>query len=123
MILGESSLSLENCAPQLVEVALLCLFFGRWFDFGSLIDGIELAALDRIKENFGSLLNTLEETVVLSATSSGLLVRVMAKDLLAVSSLDLFFGSLVTVLGETEDGVVILSLMSNVSLEQFKLYT
>jgi len=122
LYLRESSFSLENRTPELVEVALLSLFFGRWFNLSSFVNRIELAALYRIEENFCSLLNTLEEAVIFGATSSSLLIRVMAKDLFAMSTLYLFLGSLVTVLGETEDGVVILSLISNVSIQQVKVH-
>jgi hypothetical protein len=63
------------------------------------IDGIVLATLDRIEEDLGSLLDALEEVIILSATSSRLLIWVMAKDLLAVGALNLLFRSLVSVLG------------------------
>lgn len=66
-----------------------------------LIDGIELATLDGVEKDFSGLLDALEKSVVLGASSGGLLVRVMAKNLLAVGSLDLLFGSLVAVLGKT----------------------
>lgn len=74
------------------------------------VNGIILAALNRVKEDFGGLLNALEEGIVFSATSCCLLVWMMTEDLLAVGALDLFFGSLVSVLRETKDCVVILSL-------------
>jgi hypothetical protein len=63
------------------------------------IDGIVLATLDRIEEDLGSLLDALEEVIILSATSSRLLIWVMAKDLLAMGALNLLFSSLVSVLG------------------------
>jgi hypothetical protein len=63
------------------------------------IDGIVLATLDRIEEDLGSLLDALEEVIILSATSSRLLIWVMAKDLLAMGALNLLFRSLVSVLG------------------------
>ena len=62
------------------------------------IDGIKLTALDRIKKNFGSLLNTLEEAIIFSASSRGLLIRVVAENLFAVGTLDLFLGGFVAVL-------------------------
>ena len=62
-----------------------------------LVNGIELAALDRIEEDLGGFLDTFEKAVVFGATSSGLLVRMVTEDLLAVSTLDLFFGCLVTI--------------------------
>ena len=74
------------------------------------IDGIELSALDWIKKDFGGFLDTFEKAVVLSASSSSLLIWVMSKNLLAVSALDLVFGSFVSVFRETKDGVVILLL-------------
>lgn len=64
-----------------------------------LINGIVLATLDGIEKDLGSLLDALEEVVILSATSSRLLIWVMAKDLLAVGALNLLFRSLVSVLG------------------------
>jgi hypothetical protein len=63
-----------------------------------LIHGIVLATLDGIEKDLSSLLDALEEVIILSATSSRLLIWVMAKDLLAVGALDLLFGSLVSVL-------------------------
>jgi len=44
-------------------------------------------------------LDTLEEAVILGASCGSLLVRVMLQDLLSVSTLDLFLGRLVAVLG------------------------
>lgn len=55
-------------------------------------------------------MNAFEERVIFGSTASGLLVRMVLEDLLAVGLLDLFIGGLVAVLGETEDGVVILVL-------------
>lgn len=66
-----------------------------------LVDRVVLAALDGVKEDFGGFLDTLEEAVVLGATSGGLLIRMMAENLLAVGTLDLLFGSLVSMLGKT----------------------
>jgi hypothetical protein len=63
-----------------------------------LIHGIVLATLDGIEKDLSSLLDALEEVIILSATSSRLLIWMMAKDLLAVGALDLLFGSLVSVL-------------------------
>jgi hypothetical protein len=34
---------------------------GWWFLVRALVDGVELAALDRVEQYFGSLLDTLEE--------------------------------------------------------------
>lgn len=74
------------------------------------VNGVELAALDGIEEDLGSLLNTLEEAIVFSAAGSCLLVRVMAEDLLAMCALDLLLGCLVAIFGDTKDSIVILSL-------------
>lgn len=112
MLVGETTLGLENTVPQLVEVALFELLLGRWLDVGVLIAGIVLTTLGRVEKNFSSLLNTLEEAVVFVALAGGgLLIGVMAEDLLAVGALDLFGGSLVAVFAKTEDGVVILTLL------------
>ena len=71
-----------------------------------------MTTLGGVEKNFGSLLNTLEKAVVFVAlASSSLLVGVMAEDLLAVGTLDLFGSSLVAVFAKTEDGVVILALL------------
>lgn len=76
-----------------------------------------MTTLSRVKKNLRSFLDTLEEAVVFVALAgSGLLVGMVAEDLLAVGALDLFGGSLVAVLAETEDGVVILALFSSVCL-------
>jgi hypothetical protein len=56
------------------------------------------------------LLDTLEELVVLGATSSSPLVGVVLEDLPAVGALDLLGGGLVAVAGYAEDGVVVLRL-------------
>ena len=101
MVARESSLGFENAAPKLVELVALSQLLGRRLDFSVLIDGIELATLDGVEKDFSGLLDALEKSVVLGASSGGLLVRVMAKNLLAVGSLDLLFGSLVAVLGKT----------------------
>lgn len=76
-----------------------------------------MTTLSRVKKNLSSFLDTLEEAVVFVALAgSGLLVGMVAEDLLAVGALDLFGGSLVAVLAETEDGVVILALFSSACL-------
>jgi hypothetical protein len=75
-----------------------------------LINGIILTTLDGIKENFGGFLDALEEAVIFRATSGGLLVGMVTKNLLTVSALDLFFSGLVAVFRETKDGVMVLSL-------------
>ena len=61
------------------------------------IDGVKLATLDGIKKNFGSFLNALKEAIIFGASGGGFLVRVMTENLLAVCTLNLFFGSFVAV--------------------------
>lgn len=110
--LAEASLGLEDWRIELVEVALLDRLLGWWLDVGGWVDGVELAALDWVGQDLGRLLDTLEEGVVLGGAGGGLLVWVVAEDLLAVGALDLLLSGSVAVLGETEDGVVILLLYS-----------
>lgn len=86
------------------------LLLARGFNIGALIDGVELAALGGVEEDLGGLLDALEEAVILGGASSSLLIWVMAENLLAVGALDLVLGSLVAVLGESKNGVVILLL-------------
>lgn len=87
------------------------MLLGWGFNIGSLIDGVELTTSDRVGKNLGSLLDTLEESVVLVAARSSLLVGVVLEDLLAVGTLDLVLGGPPTVLGYAENGVVVLSLI------------
>ena len=108
--LGEAALGLEDWGVELVEVALLDLLLGWWLDVGGWVDGVELAALDGVGQDLSGLLDALEEGVVLGGAGGGLLVWVVAEDLLAVGALDLLLGGLVAVLGEAENGVVILLL-------------
>lgn len=108
--LGETSLGLEDLAPESVVVAFLQLLLGRGLDIGLLINGVVLAALSGIKKNLGGLLDTLEELVVIGTSLCGLLIGVVLEDLLTVGLLDLFLGSLVAVLGQAKNLVVILGL-------------
>lgn len=110
--LGETAFGLENLAPCLVVVELGVLqLLLRWgLDLGALVDGVVLAALDGVQQDLGGLLDALEEVVVVAAAGCCLLVGVVLEDLLAVGALDLLLGGLVTVLGEPEDGVVVLFL-------------
>jgi hypothetical protein len=55
-------------------------------------------------------LDAFEEVVIVGGTGSSLLVRMMLEDLFAVGTFDLVFSSFVAVLGEAEDGVMILAL-------------
>lgn len=112
--LGEAALGLEDLAPGLVVVDLgaLQLLLGRGLDVGGLVDGVELAALDGVEQDLGGLLDALEEVVVVAGAAGGLLVGVVLEDLLAVGALDLVLGGLVTVLGDTQDGIVILLLFA-----------
>jgi hypothetical protein len=109
---GETALSLEDFTPQLVEVALLCFLLGRGLDLSGLVDGVELPAADGVGKDLVSLLDALEELVVLGGTGSSLLVGVVLEDLPAVGALDLLLGGTVTVAGYAEDGVVVLRLGS-----------
>ncbi len=74
------------------------MLLGRRFNVSMFVDGVVLAALDRVKKNLGSLLNALEEAVILGTAGGRLLIRVMAKNLLAVGSLDLLFCGLESIL-------------------------
>jgi hypothetical protein len=70
-----------------------------------------LAAANGVQEQLGGLLDALEEVVVLvTLAHGGLLIGVVAEDLLAVGTLDLLGGSAPAVLGQAENGVVILGL-------------
>lgn len=109
--LREAALGLENRSPELEEVTLLALLLARRLNIGSLIDGVELAALNGVGQNLGGLLDTLEEAVVLiTVAESSLLVGVVTEHLLAVSTLDLLGGCTPAVLSETENCVVVLAL-------------
>jgi hypothetical protein len=57
-----------------------------------------LTALDGIEKDLGSLLDALKEAIIFSASRCGLLIRVMAENLLAVGTLNLFFGGFIAVL-------------------------
>ncbi|KAI6775053.1 hypothetical protein HG530_001811 [Fusarium avenaceum] len=70
-------------------VGLLKLLLSRGLNIGLLIDGIELATLDGVKEDIGSLLDTLEELIIVDTTLGSLLIGVVLEDLLAVGFLDL----------------------------------
>ena len=111
LLCGEAALGLEDLAPQLVEVALLGLLLGRRVDLGSLVDRVKLPPADRVGEDLVGLLDALEELVVLGLAKGGLLVGVVLEDLLAVGTLDLVISGLPTVLGYTENGVVVLTLI------------
>lgn len=108
--LGEAGLRLEDVAPELVEVALGELLFGRRVDVRGLVDRVELAPADRVEEDLGRLLDALEEVIVISAASGGLLIGVVFQDLLAVGAFDLVLGGLPPVLGDAENLVVVLAL-------------
>lgn len=55
-------------------------------------------------------MDAFEEGVVFGGAAGGFLVGVMFEDLFAVGFFDLFIGGFVAVLGEAEDGVVVLVL-------------
>jgi hypothetical protein len=86
------------------------LLLGGGLNIGLLINGIELATLDGIKKDIGSLLDTLEELVIVDTTLGSLLIGVVLEDLLAVCLLDLVFSGPPSVLGDTENLVVVLGL-------------
>jgi hypothetical protein len=100
LFVGETSFGGEDGTPELEEVALLCLLLAGWFDIRVLVNRVILATLDGVEEDLGSLLNALKEGVVLVAARCSLLVRMMAKNLLPVSTLDLLLTGLVTVFRE-----------------------
>ena len=109
---AEARFAIEDLIPELVEVALLGLFLGRRLDVSGFIDGVELAALDWVEEDFGGFLDAFEEGIVFGGAGRGFLVGVVAEDLLAVGTLDLGFGGPPAVFGEAEDCVVVLSLLT-----------
>jgi hypothetical protein len=108
--LGETSLRLEDLAPCLIVVGLLELLLGGGLNIGLLIDGIELAALDGVEEDVGSLLDTLEKLIIFGTTLGGLLIGVVLENLLAVGLLDLVLSGSPAVLRDTENLVVVLGL-------------
>lgn len=75
-----------------------------------LINGVKLAALDRIKEDFGGFLDTFEEAIIFGATSRSFLIGMMAEDLLAMGALNLLLGSLEAIFREPKNCVMILTL-------------
>lgn len=86
------------------------MLLGGRLNIGLLIDGIELATLDGVKEDIGSLLDTLEELIIVDTTLCSLLIGVVLKDLLAVGLLDLVLSGPPSVLGDTKNLVVVLGL-------------
>lgn len=111
--LGEASLRLEDRAPQLEEVTLGSLLLRRGLNIGGFINRVELAATDRVLQQLGSLLDTLEEAVVLVTVSqSSLLVRMVTQHLLTVGPLDVVGASAPAVLAQTQDSVVVLALLN-----------
>jgi hypothetical protein len=106
----KSTFGLEDIAPQLIELALLKLLLGWGFNICVFIDGVVLTALNRIKENFGGLLNTLEEAVIFGTAGCCFLIGMVAKNLLAVGTLNLLLASSETVLRKAQDSVMILTL-------------
>jgi len=112
----EPSFGFEDLAPEGVELITFRFFLRGRFDFGMFVDGIELTALDRIEKDFGGFLDTFEEVVILSAPCGCFLIRVVAEDLLTVGALDLIFGCFVAILGDSEDGIMILALLWSVRI-------
>ena len=74
-----------------------------------------MAAFLRVEQDLVGFLDAFEEGVVvlLAAGAGGLLVRVVAEDLLTVGALDLVLGGAEAVLGEAEDFVVVLVLFKS----------
>jgi hypothetical protein len=110
LLVRETALGDEYGSPGLVELTAGDLL-GGGIDIGVVVDGVELAAADGVQKQISGLLDTLEESVVLGLAGSGLLVGVVTQDLLTVSTLDLLGGRAPTVTLETEDSVVILTLL------------
>ena len=106
----EAAFAVEDRTPRF-EPALLRGVFFRWrVHVGAFVDGVVLAALDRVEEDFGSALDAFEEGVVFVTAGGGSFVGVVAKDLFAVGAADLVFGCSVAEFREAEDGVVVLVL-------------
>ena len=110
---AEATFAFKNGVPEFVEAALQDLFTRGRFDVCALVDGVELSAADGVEEDFGGFLDAFEKGVVFGVAGSCFLVRVVAEDLLSVGTLDLIFCSLVAILGQAEDRVMILSLDRN----------
>ena len=108
---AKAGFAVENLIPELVEVALLSLFLGGRLDVSGFVDGVELATLDWVKEDFRGFLDAFEEGIVFGGAGCGFLVGVVAEDLFAVGTLDLGFGRAPAVFREAEDCVVVLSLL------------
>ena len=110
LCLAEAPLGDKDGIPQLEEVALLCLLLGGRFNVSGLVYRIKLTSFDGVKEDLGGFLYAFEKGVVFGGASGCFFVRMMAKNLFAVCAFDLGFCSLVAVLRETENGVMILPL-------------
>jgi hypothetical protein len=89
---------------------LLHFFLGWGLDVGGFVDRVELPALDWVGQRLVGALDAFEEGVVFGLACCGFLVGVVLEDLLAVRFLDLLVGGSPAVLGESEYGVVILTL-------------
>ena len=109
--LAEAAFGYEDGVPEFEEVALLGLLFGGRFNVGGFVDGVELTAFDGVEEDFGGFLYAFEKGVVLGRASGCFFVWVMAKDFFAVRAFDLGFCSFEAVIGEAEDGVMVLVLV------------
>ena len=110
---AKATFTFKDGVPELVEAALLGLFLRRRFDVCALVDRVELPAADWVEEDLGGFLDAFEKGVVFGVAGRCFLVRVVAEDLLSVGTLDLVFCSLVAVLGQAEDRVMVLSLDRN----------
>lgn len=97
----ESAFGFEDGGPEFVVFSFFELFLGGRFDVGVLVDGIVLSTLDGVEEDFGGFLDAFEETVVFRAAGCCFFVGVMAENLFAVGTFDLFFCGFEAVFGET----------------------
>jgi hypothetical protein len=88
----------------------LCLLFRRRLPIRAFVDGVVLPALDGVEQDLGGFLDAFEEGVVVDATGRSFFVGMVFENFFAVGALDLLFGGFVAVLGEAEDGVVVLVL-------------
>jgi hypothetical protein len=69
-----------------------------------------LPSSDRVGQDFGRFLDTLEELVAFVGTSSGFLIGVMLEDLFAMGTLNLILGGAPSITGYAKNSIVILRL-------------
>ena len=117
LLVRETGLSIKEGLPEFDKVALGLL--GGRGNVSGLIDGVELASSDRVKEKLKGLLDALEEAVFVKGTLSSLLIGVVLENLASVGNSDLLLSGLVTELGNTKNLVVVLLLpLLGVKLEK-----